>query len=96
MSQKYGLWSGSRIAERRTKQSGPVLNLLAVITLLVWGSQVLGTGVLRVFGETLRRFISERMGSGHRAIKFYLTQVFREPLSQPESSRWTDIVSFAR
>ncbi|MES2888985.1 MAG: Na/Pi cotransporter family protein [Pseudomonadota bacterium] len=46
----------------------PLLNLLAAIALLVWGTQVVRTGVLRVFGESLRRFLSERMGTGPRAL----------------------------
>lgn len=46
----------------------PLLNLLAAIALLVWGTQVVRTGVLRVFGEGLRHFLSVRMGSGPRAM----------------------------
>ena len=35
-----------------------VLNLLAAIALLVWGTHIVRTGVLRVFGEDLRRVLS--------------------------------------
>ena len=31
-----------------------LLNLLAAIALLVWGTHIVRTGVLRVFGESLR------------------------------------------
>lgn len=36
----------------------PLLNLLAAIALLVWGTHIVRTGVLRVFGEDLRRVLS--------------------------------------
>ena len=32
----------------------PLLNLLAAIALLVWGTHIVRTGMLRVFGENLR------------------------------------------
>ena len=35
-----------------------VLNLLAAIALLVWGTHIVRTGILRVFGEDLRRVLS--------------------------------------
>ncbi len=35
-----------------------LLNLLAAIALLVWGTHIVRTGVLRVFGENLRRVLS--------------------------------------
>ncbi|MBQ0132814.1 MAG: Na/Pi cotransporter family protein, partial [Comamonas sp.] len=35
-----------------------LLNLLAAIALLVWGTQLVRTGILRVFGANLRQFIS--------------------------------------
>ena len=34
-----------------------LLNLLAAIALLVWGTHIVRTGVLRVFGENLRRVL---------------------------------------
>ena len=34
-----------------------LLNLLAAISLLVWGTHIVRTGVLRVFGENLRRML---------------------------------------
>ena len=36
----------------------PLLNLLAAIALLVWGTHIVRTGVLRVFGSDLRRVLS--------------------------------------
>ncbi|MEY4562456.1 MAG: hypothetical protein RLZZ618_1733 [Pseudomonadota bacterium] len=35
-----------------------LLNLLAAISLLVWGTHIVRTGVLRVFGESLRQVLS--------------------------------------
>ena len=35
-----------------------LLNLLAAIALLVWGIQMVRTGILRVFGANLRQLIS--------------------------------------
>ena len=35
-----------------------LLNLLAAIALLVWGTQLVRTGILRVFGASLRQLIS--------------------------------------
>jgi phosphate:Na+ symporter len=35
-----------------------LLNLLAAIALLVWGTHIVRTGMLRVFGEDLRRVLS--------------------------------------
>jgi phosphate:Na+ symporter len=38
-----------------------LLNLLAAIALLVWGTQIVRTGVLRVFGESLRGLLAASM-----------------------------------
>ena len=35
-----------------------LLNLLASVALLVWGTHIVRTGILRVFGANLRRFLS--------------------------------------
>jgi phosphate:Na+ symporter len=35
-----------------------LLNLLASVALLVWGTHIVRTGVLRVFGSDLRRVLS--------------------------------------
>ena len=43
--------------------------------------------------EKLRR-MDDRVDELYAAIKFYLTQISREALSERESRRWTDIVSF--
>ena len=37
----------------------PLLNLLAAIALLVWGTHIVRTGVLRVFGESLRGILAK-------------------------------------
>jgi phosphate:Na+ symporter len=42
-----------------------LLNLLAAISLLVWGTHIVRTGVLRVFGENLRRVLAKSFS--HRA-----------------------------
>lgn len=38
-----------------------LLNLLSAVTLLVWGTHIVRTGILRVFGSNLRRIISQNM-----------------------------------
>lgn len=40
-----------------------LLNLLAAIALLVWGTHIVRTGVLRVFGENLRKVLSRSFGN---------------------------------
>jgi phosphate:Na+ symporter len=40
-----------------------LLNLLAAIALLVWGTQLVRTGVLRVFGSNLRKILARSMGN---------------------------------
>ena len=45
-----------------------LLNLLASIALLVWGTQLVRTGILRVFGENLRQVLAHSMGSRPRAV----------------------------
>lgn len=43
-----------------------LLNLLAAIALLVWGTQTVRTGILRVFGENLRHMLAVGMSTrGH-------------------------------
>jgi phosphate:Na+ symporter len=45
-----------------------LLNLLAAIALLVWGTQIVRTGILRVLGENLRRVLAQSMGSRTKAL----------------------------
>jgi len=45
-----------------------LLNLLAAIALLVWGTQTVRTGILSVFGENLRQILALSMGSRLRAL----------------------------
>lgn len=45
-----------------------LLNLLAAIALLVWGTQLVRTGVLRVFGANLRQFISHGVSNRLKAV----------------------------
>ena len=40
-----------------------LLNLLAAISLLVWGTHLVRTGVLRVFGERLRKILARSLGN---------------------------------
>jgi phosphate:Na+ symporter len=40
-----------------------LLNLLAAIALLVWGTYLVRTGVLRVFGSNLRQVLAASMGN---------------------------------
>ncbi len=44
-----------------------LLNLLAAIALLVWGTHIVRTGVLRVFGEDLRQVLAHSFGNRFRA-----------------------------
>jgi phosphate:Na+ symporter len=44
-----------------------LLNLLAAIALLVWGTHIVRTGMLRVFGENLRLILSRSFSSRLRA-----------------------------
>ena len=45
-----------------------LLNLLAAIALLVWGTQIVRTGILRVFGENLRHMLAVGMSSRPKAL----------------------------
>lgn len=45
-----------------------LLNLLAAIALLVWGTQIVRTGILRVFREGLRDVLTWSMGSRSKAL----------------------------
>ncbi|MEY2801516.1 MAG: hypothetical protein RL513_1101, partial [Pseudomonadota bacterium] len=40
-----------------------LLNLLAAVSLLVWGTYLVRTGILRVFGANLRRILARSIGS---------------------------------
>src|SRR5215207_6038466 len=45
-----------------------LLNLLAAIALLVWGTHLVRTGVLRVFGANLRNVLSHSMANRWAAV----------------------------
>ncbi|HEX2542624.1 MAG TPA: Na/Pi cotransporter family protein [Caldimonas sp.] len=45
-----------------------LLNLLAAIALLVWGTHIVRTGMLRVFGENLRRILAMSFSNRFRAL----------------------------
>jgi phosphate:Na+ symporter len=45
-----------------------LLNLLAAIALLVWGTHIVRTGMLRVFGEDLRRILALSFSNRLRAV----------------------------
>ena len=45
-----------------------LLNLLAAIALLVWGTHIVRTGMLRVFGEDLRRILAASFSNRFRAL----------------------------
>src|SRR4051812_1591912 len=46
----------------------PLLNLLATIALLVWGTHIVRTGMLRVFGENLRQVLATSFANRFRAL----------------------------
>ncbi|WP_442111246.1 Na/Pi cotransporter family protein [Pseudomonas sp. NUPR-001] len=39
-----------------------LLNLLSAVALLIWGTHIVRTGILRVYGSNLRRVLSQNMG----------------------------------
>src|SRR5688572_32738524 len=45
-----------------------LLNLLAAVALLVWGTQFVRTGILRVFGENLRHILAVGMATRVQAL----------------------------
>ena len=45
-----------------------LLNLLAAIALLVWGTQFVRTGILRLLGERLRNLLQASMGNRGKAL----------------------------
>ncbi len=45
-----------------------LLNLLAAIALLVWGTHIVRTGMLRVLGENLRHVLSRSFGNRFAAL----------------------------
>src|SRR5690349_21064398 len=45
-----------------------LLNLLAGVALLVWGTHIVRTGVLRVFGADLRRMLGKSVASRFEAL----------------------------
>ena len=45
-----------------------LLNLLAAIALLVWGTHMVRTGILRVFGANLRHVLAASLGNRFAAL----------------------------
>ena len=45
-----------------------LLNLLAAVALLVWGTQLVRTGILRVFGARLRQMIAHSVRTPAAAV----------------------------
>ena len=45
-----------------------LLNLLAAIALLVWGTHMVRTGILRVFGASLRQVLSRSLSNRFKAL----------------------------
>ena len=45
-----------------------LLNLLAAVALLIWGTHLVRTGILRVFGANLRQFIAHSVSSRFTAV----------------------------
>jgi phosphate:Na+ symporter len=57
-----------RCGATRVRAMIHLLNLLAAIALLVWGTHVVRTGILRIFGERLRQILAVGMGSRPMAL----------------------------
>ena len=51
-----------------------LLNLFASVALLVWGTHIVRTGILRVYGANLRRVLSKSVS--HRATAFLAAALF--------------------
>ena len=45
-----------------------LLNLLAAIALLVWGTNIVRTGVIRIFGENLRRVLANSLSNRFKSL----------------------------
>lgn len=45
-----------------------LLNLLAAIALLVWGTNIVRTGVIRIFGENLRKVLSSSLSNRFKSL----------------------------
>jgi len=45
-----------------------LLNLLAAIALLVWGTNIVRTGVIRIFGENLRRVLASSLSNRFKSL----------------------------
>jgi phosphate:Na+ symporter len=68
-----------------------LLNLLAAIALLVWGTQIVRTGVLRVFGEDLRQVLA---GSFSRRLPAALAGLGVTSLVQSSTATCLIVASF--
>jgi phosphate:Na+ symporter len=68
-----------------------LLNLLAAIALLVWGTQIVRTGVLRVWGESLRRVLA---GSFSRRLPALLAGLGVTSLVQSSTATCLIVTSF--
>ena len=62
-----------------------LLNLLAAIALLVWGTHIVRTGMLRVLGENLRYVLSRSFGNRFAAL---LAGVGVTSLVQSSTATW--------
>ena len=45
-----------------------LLNLLAAIALLVWGTNIVRAGVIRIFGENLRRVLASSLSNRFKSV----------------------------
>ena len=45
-----------------------LLNLLSAIALLVWGTQLVRTGILRVFGASLRNILATSVSNRFKSV----------------------------
>jgi phosphate:Na+ symporter len=68
-----------------------LLNLLAAVALLVWGTQIVRTGVLRVFGESLRKLLA---GSFSRRVPAALAGLGVTSLVQSSTATCLIVASF--
>ncbi len=51
-----------------------LLNLLSSVALLVWGTHIVRTGILRVFGANLRHVLARSVKNRASALKMLVTR----------------------
>ena len=69
-----------------------LLNLLASVALLVWGTHIVRTGILRVYGASLRRVLSKSVAN--RGSAFFAGLGYKEGVQEAMRS-FTNLKTFS-